>query len=77
MSFIYDSESVLAEAFPILTIGSLVRYGSVINNKNKHNIGIIIGVEQYNFGIGECVFNIYSNGKIIKTSLVFAIWESS
>jgi len=53
-----------------LTIGSLVTFGSVLCGKSN-NIGIIIGVDTYNFGISDCVFLVYANEMITKTTLVF------
>ena len=76
MPYIYDSEASVDPTSPILTIGSLVQYGSVIKDRNKNNIGIIIGVEHYNFGVGESTFLVYSNGSLVRTSLVFPIWDN-
>ena len=73
MPYIYDSKHTTVEEERYLTIGSLVTFGSVVNCGKNASLGIIVGVDTYNFGIGECVFLVYSNGQIIKTSLVFMI----
>ena len=72
MPYIYDSEHVSVHEEKYLTIGSLVTYGSVIAGKNQ-SIGIIIGVDTYNFGIGECTFLVYSNGQVVRTSFVLLV----
>ena len=74
MAYIFDPTYEVREELPILTIGSLVYVGSVIIDRKRDNIGIIIGVDKYNFGLGECNFFVYTDGQIIKTSKVFLVW---
>jgi hypothetical protein len=71
MPYIYDSKHVSVHEEKYLTIGSLVSYGSVADT--ERSIGIIVGVETYNFGIGNCTFLVYSAGQIIKTEFVLLI----
>mgnify|MGYP001266441204 CR=1 FL=1 len=73
MPSIYDPNHAIVNEQPYLTIGSLVTYGSVANCGKNRQLGIIIGVETYNFGVGECIFLVYTNGQIVKTSLVFLV----
>lgn len=74
MAYIYDPTHEIKHESPILTIGSLVYIGSVIFDKKTENVGIIIGVGKYNFGLGECVFQVYIDGSIVETSNVHLVW---
>ena len=75
MAYIFDSTyGNIKEEQRVLTVGTLVWVGSVYIDRKKGNYGIIIGVDEYNFGIGECVFLVYSNGQIIKTAHPHLVW---
>ena len=74
MAYIYDPTHERHYGTDVLTIGSLVWVGSVYIDRKKGDFGIIIGVEEYNFAFGECVFHVYAHNKVIKTSKVYLVW---
>lgn len=76
MSYIYDPEGVLdAYNFVYLTIGSLVYYGPVTNVGKERHIGIIIDARYSDIVAGECMFQVYADGHIIETAIVYPVAE--